>query len=190
MAFDVFISYSSKDRLMADAVVARLEQADIRCWIAPRNIEPGKRWGEAIIEALDTCRILVLIWTSQANDSKHVAKEVERAVHKGLVVIPLRAQEVQPSLNMEFFLSDTHWLDALTPPLDAHIQNLREIVSAILKAGKTDSHAADAKLSGRQQSTREEYIEAFETAAMDNWFEPVKPNRWSRLKRFLEGSSA
>lgn len=38
---DVFISYASSDKPVADAVCAALEQRGIRCWIAPRDILPG-----------------------------------------------------------------------------------------------------------------------------------------------------
>jgi TIR domain len=37
----VLISHSSKDRATADTICAHLESAGIKCWIAPRDIEPG-----------------------------------------------------------------------------------------------------------------------------------------------------
>ena len=54
MAHDVFISYSSKDKLIADAACAILESKGIRCWIAPRDILPGADWGESIVDALES----------------------------------------------------------------------------------------------------------------------------------------
>jgi hypothetical protein len=36
MAHDVFISYSTKDKPIADAVCGTLERNGVRCWIAPR----------------------------------------------------------------------------------------------------------------------------------------------------------
>jgi TIR domain len=47
MAHDVFISYSSKDKTIADAVLAKLEERGLRCWIASRDIIPGSNWGHA-----------------------------------------------------------------------------------------------------------------------------------------------
>lgn len=44
---DVFISYSSKDKKVADAIVADMEQHNIRCWYAPRDIRPGDEWASA-----------------------------------------------------------------------------------------------------------------------------------------------
>src|SRR5437764_13240688 len=49
---DVFISYSSTEKAMADAMCATLEANKLRCWIAPRDIIPGKSWGGSIVGAL------------------------------------------------------------------------------------------------------------------------------------------
>jgi hypothetical protein len=133
MAFDTFISYASKDKPAADAACAVLERAGIRCWIAPRDIKPGGEYGEAIIEAIDQCRVMVLIFSSSANDSRQVHREIERAVSKGVTIIPLRIEEVLPTKSMEYFLGAIHWLDALTPPFEKHLQQLAEAVRALLQ---------------------------------------------------------
>ena len=132
MAFDTFISYSSKDKTAADAACAVLEQAGIRCWIAPRDIRPGQEYGHSIIEAIDQCRVMVLIFSANANDSRQIHREIERAVSKGVPIIPLRIEEVVPTGSMEYFLGAIHWLDALTP-LEKHLQQLAEAVKALLQ---------------------------------------------------------
>ena len=40
--YEVFISYSTKNKNVADAVVANFEKNGIRCWYAPRDILPGQ----------------------------------------------------------------------------------------------------------------------------------------------------
>ncbi len=50
--FDVFVSYSSHEKSIADAVVAAHEQAGIRCWYAPRDIAPGADWVDSITKSL------------------------------------------------------------------------------------------------------------------------------------------
>jgi TIR domain len=133
MALDTFISYSSKDKTAADAACAVLERAGVRCWIAPRDIRPGQEYGHAIIEAIDQCRVMVLIFSANANDSRQIHREIERAVSKGVPIIPLRIEEVVPTRSMEYFLGAIHWLDALTPPLEKHLQQLAEAVKALLQ---------------------------------------------------------
>ena len=117
MAHDVFISHSNQDKTVASAMCSRLEQAGIRCWIAPRDVRPGRNWGSEIIRGLDNAKVMIVVLSANANTSRPVMKEVERAFDKGIVIIPVRTEEVEPSEALEFFLSSEHWLDAITPPL-------------------------------------------------------------------------
>jgi hypothetical protein len=131
--FDAFISYSSKDKITADACCAVLEGAGVRCWIAPRDVRPGTEYGSAIMDGIEQSRLMVLIFSSNANNSSQIHREIERAVSKGIPIIPVRIEEVAPTKSMEYFLGAIHWLDALTPPLERHLQQLAETVKAILK---------------------------------------------------------
>jgi hypothetical protein len=131
-AFDVFISYSSKDKAVADAAVAVLEARGLRCWIAPRDIVPGKEWSGAIIDGINQCRVLVLVFSAHANSSPQVVREVERAVHRGMAIVPFRIEDLLPSKSIEYFISSRHWLDAYHPPLDAHLERLATTCTALL----------------------------------------------------------
>ena len=133
IAFDVFISYSSRDKTAADAACATLEAAGVRCWIAPRDIRPGGEYGAAIIDAIDQCRVMVLIFSASANDSHQIHREIERAVSKSVPIVPVRIEEVVPTKSLEYFLGAIHWLDALSPPLENHLQQLADTVKALLQ---------------------------------------------------------
>ena len=124
MAHDVFVSYASEDKTVADAVCGTLEANGVRCWIAPRDVIPGQPYGEAIIEAIHGCRIMVLIFSSHANASGHIPKEIERAVSKGVTIMPFRIEGVTPGKSLDYFIGSVHWLDALAPPLEGHLQKL------------------------------------------------------------------
>jgi len=134
MAHQVFISYGHQDKLVADATCARLEARGIRCWIAPRDVLPGQAYGEAINTAIRGCRALVLVFSSNANLSDHVSKEVERAVSNGIPVVPLRIENVTPTGALEYFIGSVHWLDALTQPIEAHLERLADSVERLLGA--------------------------------------------------------
>lgn len=142
MAHDVFVSYSSKDKPVADAVCATLEQRGTRCWIAPRDILPGRDWGEAIVDAIGAARVMVLVFSKSANASPQVKREVERAVNKGVIIVPFRIEEVQPSKNLEYFLGTPHWLDALTRPLEQHLEYLADTVSRLLSGEQPEPRPA------------------------------------------------
>ncbi len=132
-AYQVFVSYSAKDKKWGDAACAALESLDIGCWIAPRDIVPGTEWGASIIGGIDACKVMVLVFSAQANESPQVRREVERAIHKGLVIVPLRVEKVNPSGALEYALSNTHWLDAFEPPMDVKMRELAHAVKALLE---------------------------------------------------------
>jgi hypothetical protein len=133
MAHDVFICHSSKDKKIADAICAKLEQNRIRCWIAPRDVVPGSDFAEAIVQAIHATKVTVFVFSEHSNVSPHVKHELERTVSLGLPVLPFRVDDVVPSPALEYFISSAHWLDALTPPLEQHIDRLVTTVAALLE---------------------------------------------------------
>jgi hypothetical protein len=124
MSGGVFISYSQSDRECAFEVVARLEEQGIQCWIAPRDIAPSADWASEILDALSAASVMVLVFSASSNISPQVRREVERAVHKQLSILPFRIENVRPSKSLEFFLSTQHWMDAFPPPRDAYYARL------------------------------------------------------------------
>src|SRR5436305_213933 len=102
MRHDVFISHSTKDKVFADAVCAGLERAGVRCWVAPRDILPGANWAKSILEAIGDARMMVLVFSGHAQNSNHIRREVERAVHHGLPIAPIRIQDVMPADDLEY----------------------------------------------------------------------------------------
>jgi hypothetical protein len=135
IAFDALVSHSSKDKTVADATCAALEAAGIRCWIAPRDVTPGHSYGEDLIDALDACRVMVLVFSSSSNASPQIAREVERCVSRGVTIVPLRIENVVPTKAMAYFVGSVHWLDALAPPLEQHLLKLVSAVTACLPLG-------------------------------------------------------
>lgn len=131
---DVFISYSAKDKSAADAVCHALERVGIRCWVAPRDMQVGKDWSEAILEAIGNAKIFLLILSENSSASRQVRNEVLAAVNDNVTVVPLRIAEVYPEGLLKLQLSGTHWLDAFPPPLDTHLHALSEKLATVLAA--------------------------------------------------------
>ncbi|MFQ5810308.1 MAG: TIR domain-containing protein, partial [Armatimonadota bacterium] len=133
MAHDVFISYAQEDRRIAEAVCAALEARGIRCWIAPRDIRLGQDFGEAIVDAIEESRLMVLVLSADANLSHYVKNEVEVAVSEAKPILPLQVADVAPSGPLAHYLSEAHCLDASTPPLDQHVQGLVDAVKRMCR---------------------------------------------------------
>jgi hypothetical protein len=144
MAHDVYISYSHVDKAAADAACATLERAGIRCWIAPRDITPGDEWSAAIIKAIDQCRAMVLIFSQNANNSRQIRREVERAITVGVPLVPMRIEDVVPTESLAYFMGTVHWLDAMTPPFEDHLVKLAESLKALLQTRPSSPLASTA----------------------------------------------
>ena len=109
---DVFLSYASQDSAVAEAVCEALEQAGVRCWIAPRDVTPGTFYADEIVHAIDAAKAIVLILSRHAAASPHVLREVERATSKRHPVISLRIDTASLPAGLEYFLNTSQWLDA------------------------------------------------------------------------------
>lgn len=157
---EVFISYSSKNKNIADAIVADLEQHNIRCWYAPRDIYPGEDWAGTIKNAIESTKIFVLVFTDESNQSHQVTNEVTLAVNSGKIIIPFLLTGSNMNDTLLYYLSSVHWLDAVSQPLNTNIETLRKQISVLLNIDDADERkVAAAKIaiqpdgeSGRTQS--------------------------------------
>ena len=154
MSHDVFICYSARDKTIANAICAVLEAEGIRCWIAPRDIVPGADWGESIIDAINEAHAMVLVFSANANDAQQqIKREIERAVNKGMPVVPFRIENVLPTKALEYFLSTPHWLDAFTPPLDDHVRQLADSIKRLMGQSWRASNGPSARAPPRRCPT-------------------------------------
>jgi hypothetical protein len=164
MEFDVFISYPHQDKAMADATCAKLEAEGIRCWLAPRDIAPSADWAASIVDAIDSCRVMVLIFSGHTNRSRQVSREVQQAFDGEKPVIPFRIEDVTPERSLRYYMGSVHWLDALTPPVEDHLQRLAAAVQGLLKATAPEADArtdrmlreAEVRRAAEQQPPRAE----------------------------------
>ena len=98
------------------------------CWIAPRDVSPGRDYASEIVGGIEASAVFVLLLSREANDSAFVRREVERAASKGKPVLPVRLEEVTPSRALELFISSEQWIDAWRTPRDAHWRRLAEVI--------------------------------------------------------------
>ena len=123
-SIDVFISYASQDKAVAEAACKALEKAGVVCWIAARNVIAGEFYAESIVHAIDSAKVLVLILSQNAANSPHVIKEVERASSKRHPVVPFRIDPAPLPASLEYFLNTAQWLDASVTGVDRVLPQL------------------------------------------------------------------
>ena len=104
------------------------------CWIAPRDIEPGENYTQAILDGLEAAPVIVLMFSAATNQSAHVIRELETAVGSGRRIVPVRLEDaVEPSRSLRYFIGTSQWLEAGRGPEEswapALVQAVRRAVS-------------------------------------------------------------
>ncbi len=109
---DVFLSYASRDAEVAERLCRDLEAGGITVWMAPRDVPAGANYADAIVRALNGCRTLVVVLSAHSVGSAHVGKEIERASSKRRPILAVRLDDVALTPALEYFLSESQWIDA------------------------------------------------------------------------------
>jgi hypothetical protein len=102
---------------------------------------PGRSYSGEITRAIQQSRAFVLIFSEHSNNSEQVLREVQLAANSRLHIVQFRIDAVSPSDDLEYYLSGPHWLDAVTPPLEDHLEQLKSSMKALLSlpaAGSAD----------------------------------------------------
>jgi hypothetical protein len=133
MAHDVFISYSTKNKSVADAVCAGLENAAISCWMAPRDVQPGRSFAGEITRAIHGSKAMVLIFSADSNNSEQILRELELAANAHLHIVQFRIEDVTPNDDLQYYLSTPHWFDATTVPLENHLGRFTIALKTLLE---------------------------------------------------------
>jgi TolB-like protein len=147
----VFISYASQDAAVANSIVENLEQHGIRCWVAPRDVKPGAQYADAIIRAINDAKAMVVVLSSSAMDSSHVAREVERAASKRKEIISFRLDGAPLSQELEYFLSNSQWIDVPKLGMSEALAKLAQAVGQGLATPAQQNPATTSRAGGTKK---------------------------------------
>jgi len=157
---DVFISYASQDKAIAEAVCEALERSGVVCWIAPRDVVPGESYAAAIVHSIDATKVVVLVLSENGASSQHVLREVERASSKRHPVVAFRIDLAPMPADLEYFLNTSQWLDASAlgveralPKLIDAVQRALAPVSVVSPGGRTGSAVPPVANASQQPPT-------------------------------------
>ena len=144
MDYTIFVSYASEDTSVANSVCESLEGSQLRCWIAPRDIVPGVDYPEAITEALEKCKVLVLLLSEHSNKSRHVLSEVSKAFDCDHPIIVLVLDSVKPAGKLEYYIRTSHWLDAKSQRAGDYLSKLLEAIRLFVPDLESNSATSDS----------------------------------------------
>lgn len=127
MEHDIFISYSSKDKDIAFAICNMLENNNLQCWIAPRNVVGGKSYAREIIEAINASTVVLFIFSDNSNKSEHVENEIDNAFAASKIIIPFRISDTSINPELKYYLNKKHWINGIPSPFECFSELLEAI---------------------------------------------------------------
>ena len=129
----IFISFASADRKIARAMCDDLEKNGFACWISSRDVRGGENYQEAIVQALRAVKVMVLVFSQNANASNEIKKELALASQTNTVVIPFRIENAAPNAALAYELATRQWIDAFDDR-DEALRLLGERIGGIVTA--------------------------------------------------------
>lgn len=127
----IFISHSSKDAISAERLCQALENRGLRCWISSRDVRPGDNFQVAIVRAIRGAKVIVLIFSTSANTSEEIKKELALAGQSQLVVVPVRIEEVMPDEAFAYEFAIRQWVDLFEDWDQAIARLVRQLIDVI-----------------------------------------------------------
>jgi hypothetical protein len=119
----VFLSHATADKDLAGRLVAYLEAAGVRCWVASRDIPSTDTQEAAVAEALEGCFAIALVSTQEATYSSDVRNQIATAFKEGKIVLSFLPPDPKAeSVSMESLLLSLRKLlgtmsDAVAAPM-------------------------------------------------------------------------
>ena len=174
----VFISHSSKDFDFANKVCDILEESNLPCWIAPRDIPYGESWSEKITQAIFEAKIMLFVFSENSNKSSQVLNEIHLALENGLTIITIRLTDDEYNPSLKYFLSLHQWLRVDQTCIDKQIKELANRINFYI------GNSGNDKTIGNNTILKNLDLEIDETVNIDNSFDSrlyrgdlFKPNK-------------
>ncbi|MCI7322306.1 MAG: toll/interleukin-1 receptor domain-containing protein [Lachnospiraceae bacterium] len=104
MTNEIFLSYSSKDKDYAERVINYIEDNGYDCFIASRDISGGNHYAKNIVNVISACKLVILIASSNSNESEHVLNEIDICVEKKKKIIPLFIEDFDICDEFRYYL--------------------------------------------------------------------------------------
>lgn len=114
MAYNVFISYSSKNLHVVDWARATLAQPDVtEVFAAEYSVLPSQVLNDEILRAIRICDLFVLLWTHDARASDYVPQEIGIAVGCNKTILPVVMEDNVPIpgfiTNLKYLPAHKNW---------------------------------------------------------------------------------
>jgi hypothetical protein len=130
---DIFISFSSKDRDFVESVCKELKKSGLEYWVSFENELFGISYAEAIINAIKECKVFLVFISKNSSISTHVINEINSAVMRDKLILPVKIDDLELSGIMEYYLASNHWIEHVNDKFDETCDKIIRRLMSIFK---------------------------------------------------------
>lgn len=121
MNYDIFISYSREDSVIADRICTALEKEGINYFIDRRGIAGGMEFPERLANAIVNSKIFLFLASNNSYESPYTNKEITFAFNHKCKMLPYIIDESTLPLKLEFTFADINWLNIKEHPIESRL---------------------------------------------------------------------
>jgi len=140
MSAEVFVSYARTDRERVVELVERMRSAGIGVWVDEGGIHGASLWGQEIVDAIDACKVMVLMISDSSITSDNVVKELSIASEEKKPILPVYLQRSQLPKSMRYQLAGIQHIEFFEGQEDEAFQSMLVSLSRLgVSAGETET---------------------------------------------------
>ena len=109
--YDVYISYSRKDRDVALGICEDLKSIGCTVWMDIDGIQTGQLFADMIIRAIESSQVILYLASENSNKSQWVNREILYALENKKKVIPIKLDDSTYPASLGFLLGQISWVD-------------------------------------------------------------------------------
>lgn len=113
MAFNIFVSYSTRDLQVVNALRHYLQLTEAAVYVAEYSMPAGQSLPVDIRRVIETCDLFLLVWSTNAQNSEWVPQEIGVATGLKKPIMPV---VLHKDMKLPAFLSDLKYLKLYENP--------------------------------------------------------------------------
>lgn len=111
MTYDLFISYSRKDKELVHEFVKQLQHKGFSVWIDWTGIKSGDKFKAEIVQAIEESSVVLFFSSISSNASDWVQREISIATNRHKTIIPIKIDNSAYDKNIEVDLTLLDFVD-------------------------------------------------------------------------------
>lgn len=136
-----FISHHSSQVETARQLKKVLGINGVDGWMAPDDIDPGRPFDQAIIEQVRRSDLIILLFCSRSDQSRHVKRELMMAENGDKLIFPVRLENIDAE-GLAYWLNDYQWIDWFDRRDDT-IQRMIDTIKRIVAVSTANQKPAE-----------------------------------------------